>query len=580
MIRKLFALFILSTSLSFATDYYVKTNGNDALSGTSVGNAWATISKANNTLVAGDRVLVLGGEYSGQINPVNSGSAGNYITYIAYDAAWRPILRPASGPSANLSEDSYIRVEGFGMPRGFDIYKGSHNIFRNDSCAFDTQGKTISYGVGDLNNTAFNTIRRCFFNANDGMYAEYGSHAGVAMSSDDIGGGCYDNLVDSCMSIQSSDIGYSTFGWQGFNRNVFRADTAMWCHTGFMTEDGVSAHNFLIDRCVIIQCGINSADRPAFPGYQLNGHSYELLGQDHLIVRYNVAINDTNLTGSYIPSHMYWDEMGISPDLEGGVVWADATNYYVYNNTIWGRCGNSQEHYIVRVEIPEAGQVTQNINVKNNIFARETNSPTMVYEANRYGYVNQTVDFDNHFTNNIFYRTSGTGSDVGAYEDAGGYVGSFTISELESSYPARWSSNTLENPVFADTTSRGRWINLGLQASSPAIDASDPLTYANGGGSGTSLTVDDAGYFWGGNELVPADSIMIGSVKRQISSISGNVITLTQTATWSDNTPIYYYSWDKWIGNYPDIGALEYGTPAPPAEGAEPSIPGKMVIVR
>jgi hypothetical protein len=59
----LFFLFLASPCL--ATDYFVRTDGNDANAGTvnSAGGAWATIQKCQSTLIAGDRCLIQSGTY-------------------------------------------------------------------------------------------------------------------------------------------------------------------------------------------------------------------------------------------------------------------------------------------------------------------------------------------------------------------------------------------------------------------------------------------------------------------------------------------------------------------------------------
>lgn len=66
-----------------ATDYYVTKSGNDSNAGTSKSAAWLTIGKANETLTAGDVVHVYAGVYADTINPSNSGTASEYITYLA-----------------------------------------------------------------------------------------------------------------------------------------------------------------------------------------------------------------------------------------------------------------------------------------------------------------------------------------------------------------------------------------------------------------------------------------------------------------------------------------------------------------
>ena len=97
--RKLFIILFWFICLSIgATNYYVKTGGNDASAGTSDGTAWATITKVNtalaaHTIVAGDNVYFnRGNTFSGTITVVYSGSVGSPITISAYGTGANPII--------------------------------------------------------------------------------------------------------------------------------------------------------------------------------------------------------------------------------------------------------------------------------------------------------------------------------------------------------------------------------------------------------------------------------------------------------------------------------------------------------
>jgi len=108
-----------------------------------------------------------------------------------------------------------------------------------------------------------------------------------------------------------------------------------------------------------------------------------------------------------------------------------------------------------------------------------------------------------------------------------------------------------------------------LQAGSPAIAAGAALTNvaASDPGSGTSLVVNDADYFYAGNGLtgVQADWIRVGTSNTvQISSInySTNTITLANGISRSSGDPVYLYKNSSGTvvlgGGAPDIGAYPY----------------------
>ncbi|MCH7753065.1 MAG: right-handed parallel beta-helix repeat-containing protein, partial [Planctomycetes bacterium] len=79
-------LWIGSTEDAVATDYYVRTDGNDSNTGlgSSASEAWATVAAAvNKSLNPGDIVYVAPGTYTGEIAPSVDGTSGSPIQFIA-----------------------------------------------------------------------------------------------------------------------------------------------------------------------------------------------------------------------------------------------------------------------------------------------------------------------------------------------------------------------------------------------------------------------------------------------------------------------------------------------------------------
>jgi hypothetical protein len=74
---------LISLSLVFSATYYVAPWGSDDSSGT-FARPWRTINKAASTMIAGDSVLIRAGNYKEGINPANSGTISDPITYAAY----------------------------------------------------------------------------------------------------------------------------------------------------------------------------------------------------------------------------------------------------------------------------------------------------------------------------------------------------------------------------------------------------------------------------------------------------------------------------------------------------------------
>ena len=126
------ALHFLSIAPALAARYYVSPSGSDSNNGTTSTSAWRTIGKANNTLRAGDMVVVLPGTYSESIDPANSGSPGFLITYVG------SLADPASIQVNNiqLSGNDFISVKGVTAAGRLDINASGSNSADYDSVSY------------------------------------------------------------------------------------------------------------------------------------------------------------------------------------------------------------------------------------------------------------------------------------------------------------------------------------------------------------------------------------------------------------------------------------------------------------
>ena len=85
----------------FAATFHISTKGKDSNPGTKT-SPWKTIAKANETLQAGDTVIIHAGRYHDQIRPVNSGNGNNA----------RIIYRAAGDGEVIL--DTFVWQKGYG----------------------------------------------------------------------------------------------------------------------------------------------------------------------------------------------------------------------------------------------------------------------------------------------------------------------------------------------------------------------------------------------------------------------------------------------------------------------------------
>lgn len=136
--------------------YFVSPTGSDQNPG-SFTQPWKTIQKAANTMVAGDTVYIRAGTYPEQVIPQNSGSADNYISYIAYPGETVTI----DGASLSLdtwdglfhirAHRAYIRVSGLRVINahgGYDVtgirVDDSSNIIVDGNYTYNTESSGIS----------------------------------------------------------------------------------------------------------------------------------------------------------------------------------------------------------------------------------------------------------------------------------------------------------------------------------------------------------------------------------------------------------------------------------------------------
>jgi hypothetical protein len=570
------ALIFLAAAPAWATVYYVDgANGNDANPGTAIGAAWKTIHKANQTLMPGDTVYMRGGTYyvgnllgySGAdpakqgINPKNSGTSGNPITYTNYNGedvqfvgadkyCWA--VKLFNGIQDNPIPTDHIVVKGLHYTNFFKflwILKSSHCevaycTFQKSRDFVDWRGSTI------YKNAQHNHIHHCTF-------SEYGNFVGL----DDNGvlleiGNEYApandltsfNLIEDCHLYHS---GHHVVGLMGSN-NVLRnnyihnenwwEDSANNCKWGnrivYMQSDG-SGEGVMCNRRNLVE-----GNRIAFGGetaetidpndYQVGGGGISKFSMPYNIVRKNMLYY-TLTSGMFFQTYHH-----------GNVVYN-----HVYHNVFF------RNGYSDNPKIGNSGG--------HAIFFNFNQGPDPICNYEQYG---------NCIKNNIFHdnrnRSNKTEPIIGAC-----YAGKII-------YPP-FPTNTIENnwkeqgdPLFVDDGGPmdpsfihdgtppidpfGPQPDFRLQANSPCRDAGGFLTTVlSPGGSGTSFQVADAGYFmdgWG-IEHVQGDLIQLaGQTQRsRITNVNyeTNTITVDTPLTWTQGQGVSL----AYEGSAPDIGAYE-----------------------
>lgn len=499
--------------------YYVATTGDDGNSGTEA-SPWRTISKANNTLNAGDTVYVRAGTYAERINPNNNGSSGNFITYRAYpgETVWLEDTGSLD-QMIRLAGRQYIEVDGFHIDaRGTASFAASWNAGQHVTI------KNCELTNGYISGHAVNIESLPYFRFENNTVS-------VAV---DPGSS---KMTDAIRLTEGSD--YALF----VGNTIYGAQ-----HAGLKLEASY---------CVVrSNTFINNYNQAAESGGLYNGYgpfhdivweyntfTAPVMGIDsdpqegiqfytkRTIVRFNVF---KEIIGAGISTESYDD---------GGSNASDVQQNRIYHNVFYD-CHESGVKFAVYTD----GYTFEDMILKNNIFYKnyhdDQSSPYQIWMEDLAW---ERVPTSMKFVNNSFWYTS-AGQDVIGHDWQGGQ----TISYWESNYPANFYGNMETNPAMMNPANG----DFHLQDASPVIDQGDFLTRTTSAGSGTTVPVADTCYFSPGYGLVDGDKVVVGvNFAATIVSVddAGHTITLDTSISWNANDGVSF----AYCGNAPDIGAYE-----------------------
>ena len=147
--------------------YYVRTDGSDANTGlaNTAGGAWLTIQKAASTMVAGDTVRVQPGTYPETVTPVNGGTAGSPITYLAEGVV---IVEGGNVrcKAFDLVGTGYVVIDGFEITNQPDCggadsavnINNSNNVTVRNNIIHDTGRDAVYFGGTSANGLVENNL--------------------------------------------------------------------------------------------------------------------------------------------------------------------------------------------------------------------------------------------------------------------------------------------------------------------------------------------------------------------------------------------------------------------------------------
>lgn len=500
------------------------TNGRDSNLGT-IALPWKTIVKANSTLRAGDTVYLRAGIYTSefiQINPANSGTSGNYITYQNFDSE-EVTISGGRSRHVDLISKSWIKIDGI---KFYDCVYGWMRFDNTDNCVIQncTFEDSAAYsGILLKNGSDYNKFFNNTFetgpvepntksNPPDFIMIRSGSH----------------NIFEENAFAKCSHVALEFQGSRN-NYNVIRNNTFRnhW-HTGlniYTNSDwNLAEGNRFYDQ------GANFLnDDPTPQSKRLTNPGLQL-GSSNCIIRRNIA--DNCGAGLMMNSQDH----------------ATALDNRVYHNT-WN--SNVRNHY-TGTDYTVSGHVFKN----NNLTFGQTYGDEVGYDI-YFGY--GKIGY-NTWQNNNFYG--------GANNTYKGNT-SLSISVIQATYPSELSGNVSYDPLFTDSAGRV----FTLQLSSPLIDAGTWLTIitSSTANNQTFFTVDDASYFYDGWTIPDETGDQIKTENGQTATISSinydtNTITVTTAIDIVNDEGLSL----NYSGAAPDIGAYEYeiigNSPVSPTE--------------
>lgn len=486
-----------------AADYYVDQNhpaANDQNAGTA-DLPWKTITKANQTLVAGDTVHIKAGVYNTYIAPANSGAPAQFITYKNYENDAVTISGAEYGIFLNAK--SNIVVQGINF-NNLDKFlwlqnNANHNIIA--SCNFEN-ARTVGWsGSKIFKNSRYNWIHHSSF-----------SHVG-RYTSDDIG---------SVIDIGNENVATDYTSFNLIENNVL-------FHGGHHVMGLYGMYNVVRNNYFHNENWSNGyGNRVVY----LNGHRQS--SGRNLVEGNRVAYS------------------GRPPDNSGGAGMSLASSNNIvrrnmfYHNNLAGITMTTTANY---PSAPTGNKVYSNTFL-NNGFNSDPKAGKELLAAIGFARYSGSPIARNAVKNNIFRLNPA-------------FYGTYKVSLDDQAIAGNWED--AGDPLFASTGAapgdpmNGAEPDFRLQPGSPCIDQGTPLTgITSVAGSGTVLQVQDAGYFMNGWGIVEGDYIQIvGTLqKARVTDVNydTNTITVDIVLTWSQNQGVSL----AYEGAAPDVGAHEF----------------------
>jgi hypothetical protein len=479
-----------------AAVYYVASNGSDVNAG-SAAAPWQTIQRAANATIAGDVVRVQAGPYPERVTESSSGSAGNFITFVADGAV---VMNGFD------IRGSYVRVIGFEITHATNL--GYHGISISSA-------SHVELWDNNIHNTSMTSISP--------SAANFLIVRGNIMNYSGSPGG-------------NNGPGMKTINDGGSPQNNVLIEYNVMSHTtDYLNSNG---RKYILRNNVMGPITINDfGGVPHTDGWQSNAETHYGLMEanwhvDNVISDSHFFLSERPVSGRN--SH-YTLVKNVSLR-SGDQLWAqfrDATNHLVAHNTV-GQVGYGPRGGAASTGFFYIWDSSVNNIARNNIYTNVTTG--QIYALNTGGSithdhdlsqvgtdithgVNGNIKADPQFAaydaNNVMLRPTSPAIDAGGplttVTSSGGTGTSFTVGE------AYWFCDGFDGLVEPHKIYVGKNNNLSITAvdyAARTITVSAPITWANGDPVGypyRGAGPDMGAYEFGDNLLVAAMLSQLGS---------------------------------------------------------------------
>jgi parallel beta-helix repeat protein len=374
--------------------YYVATTGSDNNPGTE-SQPWLTITKATNTLIAGDTVYIKQGVYNEQVRIRNSGSSGKYITYAAYPGDENKAIIDGSGINVNFDFEGIVQIEA----NGYINFTG-FRVVNSNFALLSAPGPIRNLTV--YNNTFYNAAGYCaHVGSRDTGYDSYN----ITFDKNDMG---------LCSNGEFAEA-FALIGVDGFEiKNVVLHDCGDGegvAYTGGEGIDIINSANGSVHNNIVYNT--------KYVGIYLDSGS----GTDKNIDVYNNLIHDVRESTSFAVAAERTDGVAKDINIYNNIVYNTATNSFALGNysTVLENISINSNTFIGSIWLPN-NQQHSNITLRNTIASDIIDGVGAIKDHNFFtdlqgsaGFVNEEKH-DYHLAIDSKVRNIGTASGSPAFD--------------------------------------------------------------------------------------------------------------------------------------------------------------------